>query len=80
LTPIEEVAMGVPVLSKAKMDDGLPFSKFQPRVVEAMTPPVELPARILFAGTARYELPMVVEATPFPLASPAWIPYAADFT
>jgi hypothetical protein len=63
LRPILEVAMGVPVLSKAKSEEAGPLRRFQPRVVEAMTCPLWFPARMEFAGTVKRLLPMVVEAT-----------------
>ena len=53
MVPMDEVAMGFPELSKAKMDEAGPLSKFHPIVEEAMTAPEELPARSELAGARR---------------------------
>ena len=58
--PIDVVAIGAPLLSKAKMDEAAPLRKFQPIVVEATTLPLLSVPRMAEGSEVRYVVPELV--------------------
>ena len=62
LAPIEVVAIGAPLLSKAKMDEAAPLRRFQPIVVEATTLPLLSVPRMAEASAVKYVVPELVKS------------------
>src|SRR5882672_10807129 len=55
--PMEVVAIALPFWSKAKMEDAVPFTRFDPMVVEETTLPVWSVVRSALVSEVRYVFP-----------------------
>ena len=81
MVPMEVVAIGFPLASKAKIDDAGPLRRFQPMVEDATTEPLALVLRILLVMFVMARLVVVdccKEVLPVTVKAPTTVEDACD--